>query len=168
MYESRAADRSVRAPGSAADGGRFLVLRAGNRICALPIVHAVETMRPLPVEPVPGTPPYVLGLSMVRGAPAPVVALGPLCGAASGGAITRFVLARVGPRRLVLAVDFVVGVSDLQGADLADMPPLVSVVSSEAVEKIGTLDDRLLFLLRATRILDESAWSACEAGESAR
>ncbi len=34
--------------------GRALICRAGDRVCALPLVHVVETMRPQPIEPVSG------------------------------------------------------------------------------------------------------------------
>ncbi len=32
----------------------------------------LETMRPLPVEPMAGTPPFMLGISVVRGVAMPV------------------------------------------------------------------------------------------------
>ena len=45
-------------------------------LAALPLEHVVETMRPLPVEPLGDAPRFILGLSIVRGEPIPVVDVG--------------------------------------------------------------------------------------------
>ena len=50
-----------------------LVVMVGARACAIPLDHVAETMRPLPIEPVAGTPGFVRGVSVIRGAPTPVV-----------------------------------------------------------------------------------------------
>ena len=52
-----------------------LVVTVGARACAIPLQHVAETMRPLPIEPVAGTPGFVRGVSVIRGAPTPVVDL---------------------------------------------------------------------------------------------
>ena len=52
-----------------------LVVMAGARACAIPLHHVGETMRPLRIEPVGRTPGFVRGVSMIRGAPTPVVDL---------------------------------------------------------------------------------------------
>jgi len=51
----------------------LLLFRIGGRLCALRLESVLETMRPLPVEPMAGTPPFVLGISIVRGVAMPVV-----------------------------------------------------------------------------------------------
>jgi hypothetical protein len=58
------------APPTALDHGKrssWLLCRAGNLLCALPIEHVIEIMRPLPVEQIAGAPHYVRGLSIIRG-----------------------------------------------------------------------------------------------------
>ncbi len=52
-----------------------LVVMVGARACAFPLHHVAETMRPLPIEPVAGTPSFVRGVSVIRGMPTPVVDL---------------------------------------------------------------------------------------------
>ena len=52
-----------------------LIVMAGARACAIPLDYVAETMRPLPIEPVAGTPGFVRGVSVIRGAPTPVVDL---------------------------------------------------------------------------------------------
>jgi CheY-like chemotaxis protein len=48
---------------------------AGARACAFPLHHVGETMRPLPIKPLAGTPGFVCGVSVIRGTPTPVVDL---------------------------------------------------------------------------------------------
>ena len=42
-------------------------------MCALPLVHVLEVMRPLPLEKVEPAPAFLLGLAVIRGEPLPVV-----------------------------------------------------------------------------------------------
>jgi len=46
---------------------RYLLCRIGSRIGALALKDVRETMRPLPIEPLVGTPSFVLGLAIIRG-----------------------------------------------------------------------------------------------------
>ncbi len=126
----------------------------------MPLSCVVEIMRPLPIEPVAGMPAFVLGLAVIRGAPQPVVDLGALLGAGGGGAIGRFVTLRIGKRGVALAVKAVLGVRDLAGAPLEEVPPLLREADAKAVAAIGALDADLLVLLRAGRVLPEEAWRA--------
>ena len=52
-----------------------LVVMVGSRACAFPLHHVAETMRPLPIKRVAGTPGFVCGVSVIRGTPTPVVDL---------------------------------------------------------------------------------------------
>ena len=145
-----------------------LVVAAGSRACAVPLAHVVETMRPLPIEAVPGMPSFVRGLAVVRGAPVPVVDLADAMGASETSAPTRFVLLKLGSRRAVLAVSAVVGVRDLDAASLEQLPPLLRGAGTDLVEAIGMLDAELLVVLHATRILPEETWERLDAREASR
>jgi len=136
-----------------------LVLMAGSRACAIPVDRVVETMRPMPIEPIPNAAPFVLGLSIVRGAPVPVVALSQLVGARDAGRATRFVTVRAGDRVVALAVDRVEGVVALDRARLDALPPLLRDVS-EAVAGALALDERLLLVLRAARLFPDGVSGA--------
>ena len=90
--------------------GRSPFIRLGSRLCALPLAGVEECLRPLPIEPVPAVP-ALLGLSIVRGRPVPVVRLAALVSAQTDAPIGRFVVLRLGERRAVIAVvEEVVGV----------------------------------------------------------
>src|SRR5579862_8381061 len=100
-----------------------MLCRIGNQLCALPLSHVVETMRPMPVRPVPGMPSFISGLSLVRGTPLPVVNAAALIGQ-GGEPATRFITLQVGARQVVLAVQEVIGIRAMEADPLHGMPPL--------------------------------------------
>ncbi len=130
-------------------------------MCGLPLEHISETMRPLPLEPINGMPPFVLGLSIIRGAPLPVVDLPHLMGQESGARRTRLVVVKVKERCVALAVDLVLGIGRTPG-DAAALPPLLRDANAEFVSTVASLDSQLLVLLESGLILAASAWQAFE------
>ena len=136
---------------------RVLAVRAGARMLALPIESVVETMRPLPVEPLAGAPSFVLGLAVIRGAAIPVVDVAELLGGA-GETPGRFVTLRLGARRIALAVEAVLGLAALEPATLSRLPPLLDGAARGAVDSIGLLDAQLVLVLRAARVLPDEVW----------
>jgi purine-binding chemotaxis protein CheW len=139
-----------------------LVVRAGERLCALPIASVVETMRPLPVTPLAGAPPYVRGVAIVRGEPVPVVDLAALVGAGDPpGALARFVSVRAGGRAAVLAVAGVVGVTALDPEGERRMP-LLGEACAGTLSALRARDDDLLLVLGAARLVPEEATAAAE------
>jgi purine-binding chemotaxis protein CheW len=161
VRQQRFADRTGDAIGRAG-----LVVSVGSQACFVPLDHVVETTRPLPVETVVGTPPFVRGLSVIRGAPVPVVDLAAVIGAAETGSVSRFIVLRLGDRRVALAVDAVSGVREIDAASMEEMPPLLGGASAEIIAAIGTLDTQFLLVLRATRIVSEDIWQKLETVEA--
>ncbi len=117
-------------------------------------------MRPLPIEPVAGTPAFVRGLAMVRGAPIPVIELGALLGDGVRGRFSRFITLKTRDRRLAMAVDAVVGTMGLEPTHLGALPTLLRDAEIDAVEAIGRLDADLLVLLRVSRLVPDEVWAA--------
>jgi len=146
------------------DGNLALLSRVGARVCAWPVAHVREVMRRLPTETAPGAPPFVRGLSIVRGAPIPVIDVALLLGEA-GSDPAYFVTASCGDRAAVLAVDGVLGVRRLPDAALQSLPPLLDGADHEFVSQIGALDDQLLFVLDSARIVPDEAWATTSAPE---
>jgi purine-binding chemotaxis protein CheW len=148
----------------------FLLCRIGSRIGALAIKDVRETMRPLPVERLTGTPPFVLGIAIVRGSACPVIDAGRLLdpSALLSAAITspsaaRFVSLKLGDRTAVLAVDAVLDVRSLAAGILAEIPPLLREAGEDLVSAIGALDSKLLLVLEAARLVPDSVWSEIKA-----
>lgn len=131
-----------------------LLAQAGSHLCAIPVADVVETMRPLPVERLPGMPAELLGLSFVRGAAVPVVDLARVL--AEGGdahAISRYVLVRGRDRRFALAVAAVPGIDALDDAELDAGAALAAEIAAPCVAAITRRGARSLVVLDVARLL---------------
>lgn len=138
-----------------------LLCRQRGVVIAVPIGYVIEIMRPLAVESLQGMPTFVRGLSVVRGAPIPVIDAGVLLGGTNADA-TRWVSLRVGARSVALAVESVEGFGELLPESTSPLPPLLHEARAEVIAAIGALDSNLLLVLDATRILSEAQWRALE------
>lgn len=72
-------------PGQAALRGRFLLVMAGDHVCALPLERVRRIVPALKVHPLPATDPRLLGLAEYDGEPLPVFDLGALVQAPVSG-----------------------------------------------------------------------------------
>ncbi len=155
--------------GETSGNGPALIVMVGTRACAIPVRHVAETMRPLPVELVAGTPKFIPGVSVIRGAAVPVVDLQVLLENGESTAIFgRFVTVKVGERRVALGVDRVVGLKLLDPTDIGELPPLLRDVDPDLIEAIGTSDAHLLVVLRAARIVPDEVWAVLAAKTDVR
>jgi purine-binding chemotaxis protein CheW len=146
--------------GSTMDG-LSLVFRAASHTCALDVQRVVEVMRPLPVRPLAGAPWFVSGAGVIRGVPTPVVDVSALVGGTAGEA-HRFVLVTEAGQPVALAVGEVMGVRELSGASLRDMPPLLQAAGPGIAGTLAALDAELLLLLSDSRIVPEAVWAVLE------
>jgi len=125
----------------------------------LPLARVVETMRPLPVEVMAGTPPCVRGLAIVRGVPVPVIEVAALLREEERtvrlGSSARFVTVKLGDRTIALIVDSVVGVRSLAPDSFRELPPLLRDSELDVIGAIGTLDAELVVVLRAARLVPQ-------------
>lgn len=155
-------------------GGQSLVFRVHNHLAAIGLVHVTEVLRPLPVEPLAGMPPYVQGICVLRGRPVPVVDVARLLGRddgerggsrerAAAHKSERFVGVRTGTQTAALVVDTVVGIRDVPLDLLHD---LSSVTNSATCAAVGTVDAEPLLLLAAARLIPESVWETLEEAAS--
>lgn len=140
-----------------------LLSRVGSRTCAVPVELVFETMRPLPIEPLAGMPSFVLGLSVVRGTPVPVIDAARMLGAPDPTPPGRFISMRIGARVAVLAVGAVLGVRTIPLDSLEKLPPLMGEASADVVEAVGTLDSGLLLVLSSGRMVPPGVWAALQA-----
>jgi purine-binding chemotaxis protein CheW len=165
------ANPTVPAPAAtAAPADVVLVCRVGGWLCALPIAQVDETLRPLPLEPLAAAPPFVLGLSIIRGLPTPVVDTGALLGAPDRPRPGRLVVLRLqdGNRRVALAVEAVLGVRTIPTAALDQLPPLLRDAGREVITAVGALDHAFLVALHTGRLVPESVWDALATGGEPR
>lgn len=142
-----------------------LICRMGTRLCALPLSHVVETLRPLQVKPLTGAPEHVLGVTLIRGVAQPVIDVARLLGE-NGAEIGRYVTLRVGERRVALAVGQVLGTRELARAEMQDLPPLLREAGQGSVTALSTIDAELLWVLDSARLIPahDLALAASDAG----
>jgi purine-binding chemotaxis protein CheW len=136
------------------NSGLSLICRLRTCLCALPLEDIVETLRPLPIELVSGAPGYVLGLSIIRGVPLPVVDVSQLLSGRTSTPV-RLVVVKTGERRVAMAVDNVVGIRQIPADQLRDLPPLLRDAGAAVVSAVGTLDAELFMVLSGSRIIPE-------------
>jgi purine-binding chemotaxis protein CheW len=122
-------------------------------------------MRPQPVEALSGTPEFVLGVSIVRGAAVPVIDVARLLGAHAPP--TRFVTIRAGAGVAALATGDVIGVRDFADEDLAETSALLGQVAKEVVAAVAAADRRLVLLLESSRIVPAAVWNSLQPAEVA-
>ena len=139
---------------------KVLIVELQSCVCAVPLAHVIETMRPLSVEVISGAPSFVKGVALIRGIPTPVIDLGAILGT-PGDVAERFVTLRVGDKQVALSVSSVLGIRDIDTiANVRELPPLLQRASNDILETIGTLDERVLMVLRSGWELPAEVWNA--------
>lgn len=109
-------------------------------------------MRPLPVRTASGLASAVLGLSVIRGVPLPVVSLSRLLSQPDAEE-SRFVVLRVGDRDCALSVGAVHTIAAVDSATWQEMPRLLTRIDS--AEQIRADDQDLMVSLSMGRLIAE-------------
>ncbi|WP_203820947.1 chemotaxis protein CheW [Paractinoplanes ferrugineus] len=135
-----------------------LVFRAGPLLCALRLEEVIETMRPLETQPLAGTPPFVLGISVLRGVPTPVIDVGRLLRGDQGEA-ERYVAVRTERGAVALATGEIIGIRSVDTTTGAH-PALLGGRSSRLVAGVGTVGAEPLLLLQSMRAVPDDVWEA--------
>lgn len=138
----------------------YLICHSCACLFGIPLASVAETMRPLAATPLAAGPAFVLGISVIRGAPVPVVDAAGILGTTPSAPPQRLVMLKLGERRVGLAVERVLGVHSLPIQALAEVPPLMHNAGAEAVAAISLLDSQLLLVLQAARLVPETVWAA--------
>jgi purine-binding chemotaxis protein CheW len=147
----------------------LLLVRSGRRLCALPVEHVDETMRPMPIEALPDVPTFVRGLAIVRGRPTPIVDLRTLLGDDEHEDPTRLVTLRInGTRHVGVLVDEVLGIREKRTLHTEDMPSLLQDAAADIVQELARLDGRLLTILRTGSLIPEEVWLLARHGKASQ
>lgn len=147
----------------------MLLFEVGGRVCALPVTNVDETLRPLPLETLPIQPAALLGISVVRGAPVPVIDLSAIFDIPAAKARrtepahTRWIIVASDRGHFALAVEAVRGVEAL-GANVLHTAPLLGEPNHEdPLEACAVGGTALFFLLSAARLVPENVWNEIQA-----
>ncbi len=148
---------------------RLLLFRAATKLCALPLCHVVEILRPLPIEQLPDMPAFVAGASLIRGLPTPIVDAGVLLDGARLDRPARLVSVRTPSGRVAgLLASEVLGIRDDTQLDATGMPPLLSGSPREFIATLARLDEEFLAILDSGRLVPEPIWERMSISENSR
>ena len=122
-------EAAAHARAKADEGVQLCTFRVGGEDYALDVMRVREIIHPLPVTPVPRAPPFVEGVTRLRGDVLPVVDVRKRFGLPAHPPTprTRFLVVLVGRRRIVLVVDEVCEVLRLRRGDIRPAPSLVAL-----------------------------------------
>ena len=113
---ARPLERAGRAPGES-----FITFTRGARY-ALPVA-AIREVRPYrPPAPLPGAPPFVVGLVTARGGVVPAVDLGTLFGAPAAGNPEGLIVVFAGTFEVAFVADAIDAVADVPRTSLERLP----------------------------------------------
>lgn len=133
----------------------MLVCGVGALYCAIPTAYVDVTTPALSVERITTEgPAAVSGVTMVRGLAVAVVDARRLLGQPDDVEPRRFVVVRQGVGGAALAVDSAERVIRVPRSELQAMSPLLGVGVSELVQSLTRVEQRLVALLSAVRIVE--------------
>jgi chemotaxis signal transduction protein len=137
----------------------YLLFRAGDQICAISARHVDETMRPMKIVPLDKVPAFVLGLSVIRGTPYPIIDLRKILGRDTHELPKRLIALHVDrARRVGVLVDEVLGLYPAHLLAFEPLPPIMEAAHAEVTESLATLDGELLRVLGKGRLVPEAVW----------
>jgi purine-binding chemotaxis protein CheW len=142
-----------------------LVFRAGSLLCALTLGEVTETLRPLAVQPLAGTPAYVRGVTILRGVPTPVVDVARLL-AGEHVEPDRFLAVRTEHGPVALATGPVLGIRVAGPDAAAQHPALLGEASGRLIAGVGLIDAQPLLLLHSMRVVPDEVWAAAAGARS--
>ncbi|HEL4805783.1 TPA: chemotaxis protein CheW [Stenotrophomonas maltophilia] len=135
---------------------RWLRLRCGTQAYALELLKVQEVVLPVPLLPLRGTAPAMLGIMNLRGQVVPVMDLGLHLGAAAAedDAQTRIVVLEEDGETIGLRVSAVEDVANLTDSQIE--PPdtaRICQISNDLFRGVARVSQRPMILLDATRLL---------------
>lgn len=136
-----------------------LLAEVSAHLCGVPLGAGVETLRPLPIERLPGLPEAILGLSIIRGVTVPVVDLAVLFREPAGAA-RHWVFVRAEERHLALAASRVIGVHEIGAAPEGSGLAFAARIAAPFIAAVAMHAGRLLAVLDVARIFPEIAVGA--------
>ena len=149
-------------PAEAPAGHSSLVFRAGPLLCALRLDEVIETMRPLATHPLAGTPTFVTGICIMRGAPTLVIDVARLLGGATAE-VSRFVAVRTERGPVAFATGDIHGVRAVRAEGGEHNAALLGDAPARLIAGVGTIDAAPVLLLQSMRLVPDEVWAAAAA-----
>jgi purine-binding chemotaxis protein CheW len=149
------------AEGSANDPIYQLVtFRLEDETYGINVMHVQEVLRVTEIAPVPGAPPYVLGIINLRGNVVTVIDTRSRFGLPPGDIdeASRVVIIESEMQVVGILVDSVAEVVELKGSEIDSAPNVGNEESSKFIQGVATSDNNLLIVVDLNKLLSEEEW----------
>lgn len=149
------------AEGSANDPVYQLVtFRLEDETYGINVMHVQEVLRVTEIAPVPGAPPYVLGIINLRGNVVTVIDTRSRFGLPPGDIdeASRIVIIESEMQVVGILVDSVAEVVELRGSEVDSAPNVGNEDSSKFIQGVATRENDLLIVVDLNKLLSEEEW----------
>ena len=136
-----------------ADYIRPVVFRLGDQEFGVDINLVQSIEKQVDVVPVPNSMKYISGIVNLRGEVIPVMSLKEKFNMESKGDNT--VIVNLPDMKIALEVDEVIEIGELQPDKISLMPKLAKTENTEYLDRVASIDDKLVILLDINKILSE-------------
>lgn len=137
--------------------GRWVTFRLENETYGIDVMQVREVLRSPEISPVPGAPPYVLGIINLRGSVVAIIDTRSRFGLHPKEVddSSRILILEAGDHVVGFMVDSVREVVELRSSDIETAPDTGSGESSRFITGLCNRKDGLLILVDANKLLSE-------------
>ncbi len=140
---------------------QLVTFRLQDESYGINVMHVQEVLRISEIAPVPGAPPYVLGIINLRGNVVTVIDTRSRFGLPEGEVTdaSRMVIIECEKQVVGILVDSVAEVVDLRENQIDSAPNVGNEESSRYIQGIATLEHNLLIVVDLDKLLTDEEWS---------
>jgi purine-binding chemotaxis protein CheW len=139
---------------------QLVTFRLENETYGINVMHVQEVLRISEIAPVPGAPPYVLGIINLRGNVVTVIDTRSRFGLPPGDIDdnSRIVIIESEKQVVGILVDSVAEVVELRGSEIDVAPNVGNEESSKYIQGVATRENDLLIVVDLNKLLSEGEW----------
>ncbi|MCP4283754.1 MAG: purine-binding chemotaxis protein CheW [Gammaproteobacteria bacterium] len=140
---------------------QLVTFRLKDETYGINVMQVQEVLRVTEIAPVPGAPPYVLGIINLRGNVVTVMDTRGRFGLPAGDIddSTRVVIIESEKQVIGMLVDSVAEVVDLRASEIDSAPNVGNEENSRYIQGVATRDHELLIVVDLNQLLSEEEWS---------
>ena len=139
---------------------QWVTFKLADETYGINVMQVQEVLRYSDIAPVPGAPPYVLGIINLRGNVVTVVDTRIRLGLKTSEVTdsTRIVIIEGAKHVVGILVDCVAEVVDLPASEVESAPNVGNDESAKYIQGVASRDDELLILVDLNKLLTDEEW----------
>ncbi|MCW8906291.1 MAG: chemotaxis protein CheW [Sedimenticola sp.] len=139
---------------------QLVTFRLEDETYGINVMLVQEVLRVSEIAPVPGAPPYVLGIINLRGNVVTVIDTRARFGLPPGDIdeASRIVVIESEKQVVGILVDSVAEVVELRGSEIDSAPNVGNEESSKFIQGVATRENDLLIVVDLNKLLSEEEW----------